>query len=319
MVSKSALITGCNGFVGKYLIDSLLADGYSVTGIDLQEEPRNESVSYKKIDLTDIPAISEFINKGSFDEIYHLAAIANPREAKNSPAKTLKTSCLSTIGLLEGCRESTTASTKILFIGSSEEYQHKDGEHIHFTEDDPLDTRSIYGTSKITSELIAKTYVRQYSIAGFFTRSFNHTGPGQSPVYVLADFAKQVAEVKLGRTPRAIFTGNITLERDFLDVRDVVRAYRKIMTQGKIGATYNVCSGNAVLIRDCIEVLLKFADEPNTPIIEKTDRLRGKEPYRITGDNSHLIRDTRWSPLIPIERTLKDMLSYWISELGNNN
>lgn len=310
---KRALVTGCNGFVGRHLCSKLIDEGTHVTGIDLQEIRATPAVEYFQIDMTDAAAIGAFFSGRYFDEIYHLAAVANPRAARDNPAQAIRTSVLGILSILEGCQRNP--DTRVLFVGSSEEYQKSPVEEVSYSENSPIEATSIYGASKVAGEAIAKAYGRQFGIKAFHTRSFNHTGPGQAPVYVLSDFAKQIAEARLGLREPCVHTGTIDIERDFLDVRDVVNAYQLIVRRGKAGETYNVASGRAVSLRECILRMAAAAGFESIAINIDQSRVRGPEPKRIVGDNSKIRADTSWTPEIPIERTLADLIAYWLGVL----
>lgn len=313
----NALVTGCNGFVGQYLLQSLIKDNYIVTGVDLQDEPGCDGIEYKKVDLSNSKEIHTIFTNKVYDEIYHLAAIANPRQAKENPELAYQTSVTSTIGLLEGIRNHK--ANRILFIGSSEEYKKKGTDDVLFSEGDELEPSTIYSSTKIICELIAKSYISQFGIQAIFTRSFNHTGAGQSPVYVLSDFAKQIAEIKLGLRPKKLVAGNIDLERDFLDVRDVVLAYRLLMKSGNSGSSYNVCSGKSVSLRTCINIMLSIVELDDVNIDVDPTRLRINEIKKVRGSTEKLRMTTGWEPVFTIEKTLVGLLEYWLKYLHNGH
>lgn len=311
---KKVLITGCNGFVGSYLAKSYLDDNYLVYGIDLHTFAHNSKINYTKVDLSEKVAFEEYLNHNVFSEICHLAAIANPRESNKNPQTSIFISVNSTVLLLEHCRRNP--ETRLLIVGSSEEYKKKSSDEIYYNEHDPLNPDTIYGVSKVVSELITDVYIRNYNIKALFTRSFNHTGPGQSTNYVLSSFAQQVALIKSNLKEKKLLVGNIDVKRDFLDVRDVVSAYRKILIKGKPGETYNVSSDTAVSLRNCLLMMFNYINCSSIDIQIDPNLVRNNEPKSISGDNSKLKNDTGWFPTISLEKTLKDLIDYWYSELN---
>jgi GDP-4-dehydro-6-deoxy-D-mannose reductase len=216
------------------------------------------------------------------------------------------------LGLLEHARANPRIS--VVFVGSSEEYKRKPGEDVSFSEEDDLDSAAIYGSSKVIMETMGRAYAAQYGVKAFFTRSFNHTGPGQAPVYVISDFARQVAQARLGKGEKVITTGNTALERDFLDVRDVVRAYCLIAEKGVGGQAYNVSSGTARSLSWCLDFMLDYAGVKDARIVIDPKRVRAGEPARITGLNGKLKGDTGWEPEKDIGSSLKDVVDYWIDK-----
>jgi GDP-4-dehydro-6-deoxy-D-mannose reductase len=307
------LITGCNGFVGRHLALHLHSAGVAVAGVDIQDACWADWMDYKKIDISDTDAIVGLVLKNQVRQIYHLAAIANPRYCNQDPVLAARVNILGTLGLLESCR--ADPSIRLLVIGSSEEYRRKDGARIVYSEDDDLDPRGIYGATKISAELLGKSYHALYQAQVFFTRSFNHTGPGQPPDYVLSDFAKQCAEIFLGMRSPVISVGNIDILRDFLDVRDVVRAYASILENGRPGETYNVCSGSAVSLRGILEKLIAVSGRDDIEISIEPGRLRNGEQPFIIGDNRKIAEDTGWRPCIDIRDTVKSNFEYWLEKL----
>lgn len=308
-----ALITGCNGFVGRYLAKELNSRNFIVHGFDLQENCVYEEITYHRINLLDSEAITSLFVNLQPNFVFHLAAVANPRHAKDQPYIAYQTNVLGTVSILEGCRQ--VNDCKVLLVGSSEEYKKTGNQKLLFTEDSPLEALSVYGSSKIAAELAAKTWISQYNVKAFFTRSFNHSGPGQAELYVLSDFAFQCAKIKLGLQPPLIRTGNIEIKLDFLDVRDVVKAYTDILQKGLPGEVYNVSSGNSISLRDCIDIMSEYLDIDHIVIEVDPSRIRPGEPASITGDSKKLKSQTSWKPLIKISQTLKDLLDYWITEL----
>jgi GDP-4-dehydro-6-deoxy-D-mannose reductase len=151
------------------------------------------------------------------------------------------------------------------------------------------------------------------------TRSFNHTGPGQPPRFVCSDWAKQTAAIALQKTEPRIRVGDLSPAIDFLDVRDVVRAYHLILERGVKGEVYNVCSGTVVSLNEILSALIAKSGKA-IEILQDNARLRAhKTSIKVTGDRAKLTRDTGWSPEIPLEKTLDDLFSYWHAHLKTTN
>lgn len=303
------LVTGCNGFAGKYLCENLQRNGNEVYGVDLQESPFEDYVTYKQLDITDYADVKAEIESWRINAVYHLAALANPRAANEHPLQAVRINTLATVNFIDFCR--LHSNIRLLVVGSSEEYKVKKSESIEYLEKDDLESHNIYGASKIAAEIIGKEYVRQYGCKIFFTRSFNHTGPGQTPDYVLSDFAKQCADIKNLKQKSEIHVGNIEIARDFLDVRDVVVAYEKIINFGMAGETYNVCSGRSYKLRDLLNHLISLTGLPDVRIIVDKEKVRSSEPIMIRGNSDKITADTDWRPTYPMESTLNDLFSYW--------
>jgi GDP-4-dehydro-6-deoxy-D-mannose reductase len=306
----TAFITGINGFVGQHLSDHLIASGYRVAGTDVGEHSGRSDISYRRTDILDREALASAIAAAAPSQVYHLAGMSYPPDADTSPWGSLETNIMGVVSLLDGVRAACPAAVTLL-IGSAKEYEAS-------ANPEPLpeslrpNPASFYGVSKYAGELIGLQYARQFGLDVRLTRSFNHTGPGQSPRFVCSDWARQVAEVCAGRREPRIEVGDLSPEIDFCDVRDVARAYLAIVSAGRAGEVYNVCSGRPVALRFILERLLTKAPKP-VRVATVAERVRGHAvSARLLGDNSKLRAHTGWSAEIPLEKTLDDLFAYWM-------
>jgi GDP-4-dehydro-6-deoxy-D-mannose reductase len=204
-------------------------------------------------------------------------------------------------------------SAKLLMIGSSKEYDiTAEGPVAEDITPDPTD---FYGISKYAAELIGLQYFRQYGLDIRFTRSFNHTGPGQSHLFVCSDWARQVALAEQGRGPAEVRVGDCDVEIDFSDVRDVVRAYYLIMEKGRPGQVYNVCSGATQRLSGVLDYLVKKSTKTIRVITEEKKLRKVKVSRTLAGAHAKLCRETGWKPEIPFEKTLDDLFEYWMRNI----
>jgi GDP-4-dehydro-6-deoxy-D-mannose reductase len=176
------------------------------------------------------------------------------------------------------------------------------------TESDPLAPASPYGVSKLAQEMLAARTNGALAVA--IARPFNHFGPRQDPFFAASGFARRIADIERGRWAPEISVGNLDARRDLTDVRDTVRAYRSILERGVPGRPYNVCTGHAIPIRELLDRLLARA---RVPIEVKTDpaRLRPNDTPLLLGDPTRLRDELGWTPAIPLDQTLDDLLAYW--------
>ena len=184
------------------------------------------------------------------------------------------------------------------------------------TEQDVVRPNSPYGTSKLAQEMLATRAWEDDGIPALIARAFNHVGPRQAPSFVASSIAKQIAEIEAGRRPPVLAMGNLDSERDIMDVRDTVRAYRAMMASAKPGMPYNVCSGTPVPIRDARRA---DASKARVPIAIEQDpaRFSPNDTPLVLGDHARLHADTGWSPRIPLEQTVEDLLAYWRQQLAD--
>lgn len=315
--SKKAFITGITGFVGKYLAEHLTSQGWRVFGLDRWSTCHFPDITYFEGDILDTATLREMLSSIEPQSIFHLAGISFLPDADFSPRHALDINVMGTASILDAARQAYPAS-KLLLIGSSKQY----GDMVvsdSITEEQPCHPTNFYGVSKYMAELVGLQYVRQYGLDVRFTRSFNHTGPGQSPHFVCSDWAKQVATITLKKSAPGIHVGDLSPTIDFTDVRDVVRAYAAILDNGKKGEAYNVCSNKGTGLETILSYLTKKCTTPIT-IEQDESRIRtNKTSIKITGDHSKLTRDTGWTPAIPIEKTLDDIFQYWITQLPQSS
>jgi len=176
------------------------------------------------------------------------------------------------------------------------------------TENHPIAPASPYALSKLAQEMLA---VRTNGVmAVTIARPFNHFGPRQNPFFAASGWARRIADIEAGRWAPEITVGNLEPRRDLTDVRDTVRAYQLILERGQPGRPYNVCTGVAITIRELLDRLLARA---RVPIDVKIDpaRYRPNDTPVLLGDPSRLRDELGWTPAIPLERTLDDLLEYW--------
>jgi GDP-4-dehydro-6-deoxy-D-mannose reductase len=308
----NALITGINGFAGRHLAPLLMEQGRRVTGMGIEKTCSITDVPYEMVDITDYESVARAFERIRPQEIYHLAGVSFPAEADRTPRNALEINITGTISIIDAMKR-FCASARLLVVGSSKEYDiNADGP---VPEERIPNPSNFYGISKYATELIGLQYCRQYGSDIRFTRSFNHTGPGQSDLFVCSDWARQIVMAEYGLAPAEIRVGDSTVEIDFTDVRDVVCAYHLIMEKGKPAQVYNVCSGKVRRLSGILDYLTGKASKRIAIITEENKLREVKICRRLAGDNGRLRRQTGWTPRIPFEKTLDDLFEYWLREL----
>jgi GDP-4-dehydro-6-deoxy-D-mannose reductase len=297
-------VTGANGFVGRWLEQELLAHGHEVVAA-----PGPEAM-----DIADRHALVRWLDgpSGRPDALIHLAGMAFAPDAGQDPAEAFRVNVGGTVALFEALREAGIRPP-VMVSGSADVYGTPLPEHLPLREDAPLAPNSPYSLSKAAQEGAAVEAAVRYGFPVIVTRSFNHTGPGQRPVFVVPAMAQRVMAVKRGDAA-SIPAGNIDVRRDVADVRDVVVAYRLLVEAAAAGrvpgalAIVNVASGQVVTVRDIIERLCALAGVD--PVIEiQRSLVRADDPVEIRGDTA-LLRDlVGWQPQIPLQQTLTDVLA----------
>ncbi len=231
-----ALITGNNGFVGKYLTVELKNQGYSVIGVD--KIPGQSTI---QADILNEEELRNVISNVQPDVIFHLAGQASVAKSWDIPQRTFEINVIGTINLIEAVK-AFDRGIRIVLIGSSDEYGDAGKEYHLFNEEmEPL-PQTPYAVSKKAQEDIAKIYVKAKNMNICMTRSFNHSGAGQKEGFIISDFCSSIARVEKG-LQESIKVGNLEAKRDFTHVKDIVQAYRLIGEKGISGEIYNVGSG----------------------------------------------------------------------------
>ncbi|MBI5666555.1 MAG: GDP-mannose 4,6-dehydratase [Chloroflexi bacterium] len=302
------LITGVGGFVGGHLSHQLHAalPDADLHGTTLPGSRVASGVTSHEIDLKDERAVHDLLAVVRPDHIYHLAAQASPRRSFTIPWDTLENNIRSQLNLFLACL-SLNLRPRILVISSAEIYGAVRPEQQPLDEDTPLRPNNPYAVSKVAQDMLGLQYYLSHRLPVIRVRPFNHFGPGQSEGFVAPDFAMQIARIEAGLQEPVIHVGNLSAERDFTDVRDVVRAYTLLLERGVPGEVYNVASGSAISIQTLLATLLQYS-RAAIEIQPDAARLMPVDTPVIRGDAARLHQATGWQPTISFEQSLRDLL-----------
>ena len=302
-MGKRVLIFGVNGFVGAHLARELASRGYEVCGSDLKEGCALPEVGrYASCDLADSEGVAKVVADAKPDYIVNLAAISSVGQSWRMPALAMRVNVEGALNVMEAARALETMP-RVLLVGSSEEYAPKDGP---LNEGDPTVSNNPYGISKATQERFAALYAERYGLEVCLTRSFNHTGPGQNPNFVLPSWCKQAAAIERSGKPGRMTVGNLKAARDFSDVRDVVRAYRLILEGGRAGDAYNVGSGRTLPLGELFQIVTGFCSQDIEVGIDP-ELIRPTDTPCICCDASKVRDELGWVPERNIEETLREI------------
>ncbi|HPI91458.1 MAG TPA: GDP-mannose 4,6-dehydratase [Spirochaetota bacterium] len=315
---KKYLITGFSGFVSRHFLDHLESknEKSKVLGIDLEPSGwscdgfQHVSCEFKKIDLIRKEEVERAVFGFQPDYILHLAALSSVGFSWKNPVLSFKNNTNIFLDLIDAVRE-LGLNCRILSVGSSEEYGNVTPEQLPLREDMPLTPVSPYAVARLSQEWLSKVYIEGYGLDIVMTRSFNHIGPGQREIFVISSFAKQIVDIRAGGTRRGkIRTGDLSIIRDFLDVRDVVKAYDLLFEKGEKGAVYNICSGTGISLKEIIDLMCQILD---VTIDQETDPglIRPNDNRVIIGSNEKLKKATGWEQRIPLRKSLEDIIQYW--------
>jgi GDP-4-dehydro-6-deoxy-D-mannose reductase len=314
------LITGFSGFVSLNFLNFLECSQIKsrVLGIDVYEPEFDFSkynfveCSFQKKDLLLKDQIEDIFNSFHPDYILHLASYSSVAFSWKNPIDSFANNTNIFLNLLEKIR-SLNLQCRILSIGSSEEYGNVKENDIPIKESQPLNPLSPYAVARVAQEMISKVYAEGYGLDIIMTRSFNHIGAGQKDIFAIPSFAKQLIEIKNGLKPKEITTGDLTIIRDFVDVRDVVTAYYYLFKKGNKGDVYNVCSNKGTSLGEILFSMAEILELKVVPVIDK-NLVRLNDNRIIIGSNEKLRKEIGWNCKYSLEESLRDTLAYWQSK-----
>ncbi|RMG95199.1 MAG: SDR family oxidoreductase [Chloroflexi bacterium] len=308
-------VTGATGFAGSHLIDALLAEQHEIFALvhsassprSLPTHPRLHAVQG---DLLDLPGLRKVVQEVQPEVIYHLAGQASPALSWRNPAQTLSVNTIGTVHVLEAAV--AIGRPRVVVVTSADIYGHLQEADLPLTELSLPHPRHPYGVSKYAAGQLVSVYWQRYKLPVVEARPFNHIGPRQTLGFVVPDFASQLAAIKLGARPPVISVGNLDAQRDFTDVRDVVRAYQLLAEKGKPGEAYLICSGKPTAVATILETLIDLVGIEVT-VQRDENRMRPAEVPCVYGSYAKLAQDTNWKPQISLRQTLSDVLDEWLA------
>jgi len=298
------LVTGAAGFAARHLVPELAAHGHAVTASDVVDTPAGAAAAVKRADLTDRAAVDALVETAAPEACVHLGAIAFVPEGEQHPGRMTRVNFEGTLNLLDAFA-SHAPDARILVVSTAHVYGNRGGPEA-IAEEAPLLPATRYAATKAAADVAALGAAAARGAPVMTARPANHTGPGQPPRFVVPALAAQVRAVADGRTAAVLRVGNLDSEREFCDVRDVVRAYRLLLERGTPGRAYNIGSGRRVPIRSILEKLCAAAGlDPRVEVDPDLYRPTDRSPLL----NSARIRsETGWSAAIELEQTLGDVL-----------
>jgi GDP-4-dehydro-6-deoxy-D-mannose reductase len=301
----SILITGISGFVGGHFTRYLLSKktGYDIHGVSRSKPAWDtvrdqafdlRSITFHPCDLLDSAKINTIIKEIQPDLILHLASFSSVAQSWQDPLTSFLNNTNAFLNIIEAVRIQELDS-KILSIGSSEEYGIVNMSDLPLTEEQQVSPANPYAIAKVSEEYLSQIYVKGYHLNICCTRSFNHIGPGQRDQFVVSSIAKQFADIAVNHKKPIIKIGAGSIIRDFVDIDDVILAYDAILEKGVPGEVYNVCSGRGYSIQDIADCLSRLTQMP-IEIEQRTDLLRPIDNPILIGSYEKLHRETGWEP-----------------------
>ena len=314
-------VTGATGFAGSYLIEALLNEGHDVFALVHRQTSHQELTENGRVvpmmgDLLDGVQVKTAVALAQPDVIYHLAGQAYPGRSWQEPANTVAVNTIGTINLLEAAV--AYGRPRVVIVTSAEMYGLYAKSDMPLTEETIPQPRHPYGVSKLAASQLVPIYWQRYELPVVEARPFNHIGPRQSLGFVVPDFASQLASIKLGQQDAKLLVGNLDAQRDFTDVRDVIRAYCLLGEKGQPGEAYFICSGRPVSIHDLMVTLIELA-EIAIDVEYDPARMRPSDVPCLYGSYQKMQQQTGWQPQIHLRQSLADTLAEWLHKLTITN
>lgn len=302
------LVTGAGGFVGPHLVAELLGANHKVSAID-RDVSRLAGLPLahcEPIDLYDEPGLRRALTDWGADSIVHLAGWSHVGQSWKNPAEVIRLNVATTALLYSFASEVFPRGGRFLFISSADVYGQAKAEDLPLDENSETRPATPYGLSKLAAERLLLMQRIQSSVELIIARPFNHIGPGQSPTFVTPGFARQIAEIEAGRR-EVVMHGNLEPRRDFVDVRDVARAYRLLLEKGTDREIYTISSGQSHSMESLLLKLFALSGRPPAMRIDPT-LARPVDVMNLQGSYDKLLGHTGWKPVYTMEQSLRDVL-----------
>ncbi len=316
------LITGSSGFVAMHFVNYLERNKIrsQILGVDIEEQAIDTQdfkfVEYMsiKVDMLDLKKINSILSTFKPDYVLHLASFSSVSYSWKDPVLSFKNNTNIFLNLVETIRR-LGIKCRIISIGSSEEYGIVNKNDVPIKESNNLSPNNPYAVARVSQEMLSMLYADGYDLDIICTRSFNHIGPYQKEIFAVASFAKQLVEIKRRNSfNEKLSVGDISIIRDFVDVRDVVRAYDMLFRNGKKGEIYNISTGKGYSLKNVIDKMCEILDI-SLEIEKKNNFIRPVDSKIIIGSNEKIKKEIGWTPNYNLEDSLENVIRYWESIL----
>ena len=303
----SVLVTGAAGFAGSHLVERLATTGVSLTAWAHRTPPHPtvNAVTWQAVDVLDREGVDRALSAARPTVVYHCAGVAQSGSAWSRIGTTFEVNVRGTSNVLAAV-ERHAPGARVVVTSSALVYKHA-AEPLR--EDSPLEPAGPYAVSKLAQDTLARRAAGR-GLDVVVARPFNHIGPRQTADFVASSVARQVALIERGAMPPVLQVGNLSAQRDFTDVRDVVRAYIGMAERAARGDCFNVCSGRAVPIQELVHGLVTRSRVPIQVVVDPA-RFHPVDVPVLVGSADKLRRATGWTPEVPLDRTLDDLLDWW--------
>ena len=314
---KRMLITGFSGFVSRHFLNYLVENNlsYEVLGVDvnppkfaMEDYAPTLAMSFEQVNLLDKEAVEDMIATFRPDYILHLASFSSVAYSWQHPADCFMNNTSIFLNVTEALRKHDLCDCRLLSVGSSEEYGDVKKEELPLQEDMPLVPVNPYAVARVSQEMMAKVLADSFGMQIMLTRSFNHMGPFQDERFVIPSFVRRILDIAESGA-KSGETGDTSIVRDFVDVRDVVRAYYRLLLDGKAGEVYNICGEKGVSLAEVVDQIADIVGVSVTTRVNP-DFVRPGDNQVVIGSAEKIRQDIGWTAEIPLRQTLMDMIGH---------
>ena len=321
--SEVSLLIGSTGFIGHALAHYLVANGEQVVGTYAHPSQKRKFDPKVRLAVCDVMRPSDLdrvLRRFKPRFIYYLAAQSSIRHAWLQPVQTFQINFMGGVYLLEAIKR-LKLQTKVLIFSSSQTYGESYESGKILTEKDCLRPKDPYSLSKTSIDFFGRLYAKVHNMNVSILRLANFTGPGQTTIFSIPNFAFQIAKIEMRLQAPVIDVGNLSARRDYLDIRDGVRAFHLAMKHGKKGEAYNISSGQSRSLRDVLNALigLSHLKQKSIRIRKKSTLIPKDEIAEIRLDSTKFRRLTGWHCQFSFVQTARDILNDWRSQISRSS
>ena len=310
------LVTGGTGMVGSHFMNSYKQDGADVIGIARNSASSRmaaiQDSTIIRCDILERDHLMRIFMEHRPEVVIHMAAQAFNGDSWNSEYVTHATNYQGTLNVLYCAKalKEDGVDVKVLLACSSAEYGNITPEDCPLKEERLLTPWTPYGVSKAGVEMLGRQYCLNFGMKIYLPRMFIHVGTGHPPATAIQNFARQLALIKKGLLEPEIHVGNLTSARDFIDVRDGVRAMRLLLDKGTPGESVNICNNKAYKIQEILDMLVDISGT-HAEVISDPKLFRVADEPLLLGDNSK-IAALGYERQYTMRQTLEDVFEDWM-------
>lgn len=304
---KKILILGSEGFTGKYFIEFLEKNNVISETYLVDKIPENliKRENYYEIDLLKKREIYNFLRNLKPELVFNFIGLM----FSNNLHKLININVITAENLLSSINDIKNYDPEVLLIGSAAEYGFVDYSDLPINETCKKKPINNYGLSKVFLDKLAEKHIQNSNIRIYRVKPFNFIGPGLSEKLIIGTISLQIEKIRKGLQPNKLYVGNLETRRDFIDIRDAVSAYWRIINSNCAGEVFNIGSGKPTNIKNIVRNFSKLSGL-NIKIVQMRNLVKKIDPPDIYADITKIRKSLGWKPEIPLEQSIKDILSF---------